>query len=98
MHEVTSAEIARYERTLEGIARRYVGRNGAELDDLVQEGRIFVWQSLQRGIPPSAEMIGNRMVDYVRWLGRQTPIPYEAMLPIDDLTEVAVFDRAPALG
>lgn len=98
MAGVTSAQIADYEDALHALARRLVGRNGAELDDLVQEGRIFVWQSLQREVFPSAEMIRNRMVDYVRWLGRQTPIPYEAMLPLDDYTEAAAVDVASPVG
>lgn len=98
MPEVTSAQIAAYEPACVALAQRYVGRNGAELDDLVQEGRIFVWQTLQRGIHPSAEMIANRMVDYVRWLGRQTPIPYEAMLPLDDFREAEVHDPSASLG
>lgn len=98
MAGVTSAQIAAYEDACTAIARRLVGRNGAELDDLVQEGRIFVWQSLERGVKPSADMIRNRMVDYVRWLGRQTPIPYEAMLPLDDFTEAATLDVASPVG
>lgn len=98
MPEVTSAQVAKYEAACEALAKPLVGLNGAELDDLVQEGRIFVWQSLQRGINPAAEMIRNRMISYTRWLGRQTPIPYEAMLPLDDFREAAVIDVAPALG
>ena len=97
MAEVTSEQVAAYEAACSALARKYVGRNGAEHDDLVQEGRIFVWQSLERGIPPSAEMIENRMRDYVRWLGRQTPIPYEALLPLEDFREAAAIDVAPSL-
>lgn len=97
MPEVTSAQVASYEAACEALARQFVGRHGAEHDDLVQEGRIFVWQSLARGICPSADMIANRMRDYVKWLGRQSPIPYEAMLPLEDFTEVAAIDVAPSL-
>jgi len=92
--EVTSAQIAAYEPLCVKLARPLVGRNGAELDDLVQEGRIDVWQSLARGVEPAAHLVYARMVDYVRWLGRQTPIPYEAMLPLDDFREAAVQDVA----
>ena len=94
MAGVTSEQIAAYEGVCVTIARQLVGRNGAELDDLVQEGRIFVWQSLARGIKPSGKLIRGRMVNYVKWLGRQTPIPYEAMLPLDDYTEAAILDVA----
>ena len=101
MPEVTDAQIAAYEPLCEALARRFVGRNGVEADDLVQEGRIFVWQSLKRGIHPSAEMIENRMRDLVRLEGRQRQgegVPYEAMLPLDDYTEAAALDVAPSLG
>jgi len=63
---------------------------GAEYDDLVQEGLINVWQTLERGIEPSVEHIENRMRDWIRHLGsqvgktRDSSIPYEAMLPLDD--------------
>ena len=54
------------------IAKRYVGRHGAELDDLVQEGIIFVWQSLQRGIIPKEDLIRARMRNWCRTLEYQT--------------------------
>lgn len=98
MPEVTDAQVASYEAACEALARRFVGRNEAEFDDLVQEGRILVWLSLQRGIKPSSEMIANRMEDYVRWLGtlqgksRHDPVPYEAMLPLDDYQTAATLD------
>lgn len=56
---------------------------GAEYDDLVQEGLISVWQSLQRGVNP-ALVVENRMRDYLRYLGRQTPVSYEELLPLED--------------
>lgn len=57
---------------------------GAEYDDLYQEGLISVWQALERGVTPSIEMVENRMRDWMRYIGRQTPVPYEALLPLDD--------------
>jgi hypothetical protein len=80
-----NGEIAAYRGLATSLARKFIGRNGAELDDLVQEAFINVWQTLQRGVTPSAEIIEYRMESYVKWLGRQAPVPYEAMLPIDDL-------------
>jgi hypothetical protein len=79
-----NAAIAAYESLLCDLARPFVGRNGAEEDDLVQEGRIFVWQSFKRGVCPSGEMIQNRMKDWVKFLDKQNPIPYETLLPLDD--------------
>jgi hypothetical protein len=77
-------QIADYGGLLASLAAKFVGRNGAELDDLIQEGRIFVWQSLERGIQPAAEQIENRMKDWVKWLGRREAIEYGAMLPLDE--------------
>ena len=112
MPQVTDAQVASYEAACEALAKRFVGRNNAELDDLVQEGRILVWLSLARGIKPSTQMIENRMEDYVRWLGMldgkrryapencegedcdelNAPVPYEAMLPLDDFRTSAMLD------
>jgi capsular polysaccharide biosynthesis protein len=89
-----NGRIAEYREAVEAIALR-VSRGavaiqvGAEYDDLVQEGLINVWQTLERGIAPSADMIENRMRDYSRWLGKQIgrgrdgSVPYEALLPLD---------------
>lgn len=82
-----NAAVASYEAAVVGLARKFDGRRGAELDDLAQEGLIFVWQSLEKGISPALEMIENRMRDYVRWLNRKSAVPYEAMLPIDVVGE-----------
>jgi DNA-directed RNA polymerase specialized sigma24 family protein len=82
-----NSAVFQYMGTVESLARRYDGKRGAEKDDLVQEGLIFVWQSLEKRICPSAEMIDNRMKDYVRWLNRKSAVPYEAMLPIDMVGE-----------
>lgn len=49
-----------------------MGRFGAELDDLVQEGAEFVWQSLEKGIPPKEEHIQNRMRNWVRKMEYQS--------------------------
>lgn len=76
--------VGAYKSTVENLAQQFVGRNGAEFDDLVQEGLINVWQSLMRKVTPSADIIEDRMKNYVRWLGRRLPTPYEALLPLDD--------------
>lgn len=60
---------------------------GAEAEDLAQEGLIAVWQSLERGVNPML-VVENRMKDWIRYLGRQTPAEYETMLPLERLASV----------
>lgn len=67
-----SNRIAEYCPELNRLARKYVGRHGAEHEDLVQEGAIFVWQSLEKEVVPSEEHIQNRMRNWVRTLEYQT--------------------------
>jgi len=83
-----NSAVANYTAAVEALARKMSrgGRAkqvGAEFDDLYQEGLIMVWLSLERGVCPATAMIENRMRDYMRYLGRQSPISYEAMLPLD---------------
>jgi DNA-directed RNA polymerase specialized sigma24 family protein len=88
---VTSAEVADYEPWLTRVSRPYVGRHGAELDDLVQEGRIATWQALSKGIRPSPDVVRFRMSGWVRLLARQRrheTAPYESLLPLDDYASV----------
>jgi DNA-directed RNA polymerase specialized sigma24 family protein len=95
--------VAEYRDAVEAIALRVSRgavaiRNGAEYDDLAQEGLIAVWQTLERGLTPAAHMIENRMIDYVRFLGTQIgasrdgSVPYEALLPLDDFRAVLAAD------
>lgn len=72
-----SEEIKSYEASLRPFALRLVGRDGAELDDLVQEGRISVWTALAQDLPPSMDIAYKRMLAWVRHLKPQNPIPYE---------------------
>lgn len=78
----------------EQAARKLVGRNGAEFDDLVQEGLISAWWALKHDIVPSASIVELRMLQYVRWLGRHPggltglgadPDTYPEMLSLDML-------------
>ena len=85
-----SAEVREFLGLCEALARTLArpgsrGLNGVEYDDLVQEGLIFVWQSIARGVQPSARLVRGRMVDYQRWLGRGG-VEYSKMLPIEDLS------------
>lgn len=84
-----NARVGAYASTCAALAEKYsrggrAKRMGAEYDDLYQEGLISVWQAFERGVTPSIVMIENRMRDWMRYLGRQTPVPYEALLPLDD--------------
>ena len=86
MAAVTSDQVAAYDTLIETLARLNRGRAGAELDDLIQEGRIAVFMSLKRGIHPSREMILNRQRDYVRYLHRLNRLEsadYGAYLPME---------------
>lgn len=95
--------IADYRDAVEAIALRIsrgvVARQvRAEYDDLVQEGLIQVWLTLERGLKPSAQLIENRMVDYVRLIGtqvgrgREWNVPYEVLLPLDDFRHAGAAD------
>lgn len=64
--------IAEYLPLCQTLAAQLEGSNEAEVDDLVQEGLIRVWQKLDVGEEPSPSDIKERMVDWVRTLGRQT--------------------------
>ena len=78
-------QVRAYRGLCETTAQKYVGWNGAELDDLVQEGLINVWRALEKGVLPSARIVELRMLKYVQWLGRQHPVDYEDMLSLDVL-------------
>ena len=86
-----NAEVGKYKGLCESLARDLCkpgtrGTNGVEYDDLVQEGLLNVWQTLQRGIKPDAKLIRERMKNYVRWLGqkKRNPVAYGQMLPLED--------------
>jgi DNA-directed RNA polymerase specialized sigma24 family protein len=84
-----NGRVAAYRGLAETLARPLVGMNGAEQDDLVQEGLITVWLALEAGITPSADIVRKRMLTWVKWLGRQNPVPYEQMLPLEDERDAA---------
>ncbi len=75
-----STEIAEYEGELLRLALRLRGRDGADLDDLLQEGRISVWAALVNDKPVSLTVAFKRMLLWVRHLRPQNPAPYSDML------------------
>lgn len=68
--DVADSELAAYQPLVKNLARKYVGRQGAEWDDLVQEGMISVWEALRRDNIPSAEVVQYAMLQWVRFLRR----------------------------
>lgn len=83
---VTSKEVAEYEQHVRQLAEKYEGWHGAELDDLIQEGLIAVWLSLDRGRPPSTEYIQLYMKSWVYRLKQQDPL-YEERLSYNAVDE-----------
>lgn len=68
---VSDDEIAAYQAMVEKEARTLVGLEGAEQDDLVQEGLIAVWKALEFNTFPSKLVIRGRMLNWIKVLGRQ---------------------------
>lgn len=92
--------VAEYRGLVEALAEKVARtpqakRVGAEHDDLVQEGLINVWQTLQRGITPSAEHCENRMRDWVKFLGSGGRAEYGSLLPIEDVRDLAREQDSP---
>lgn len=91
MASVTSDNVAEYLPLVEAYAHRLTGFARTEYDDLRQEGMISVWQTLKRGLLPSAEVIHGRMIDLVRYNRRllhNDAIAYELLMPIEDFPDV----------
>jgi DNA-directed RNA polymerase specialized sigma24 family protein len=93
---VTDKAVGEYRGLVEALAtevHRSPGakRVGAEFDDLVQEGLICVWQSLERGHNP-AHVIKNRMKDWVKFLAHRGTLAYATFLPLEDFRDLARQD------
>lgn len=83
------SQVGSYRPTCEQLARPLVGRNGADVDDLVQEGLIEVWLRLKNGDLVDEKQIEGRMKRYVRWLGRTAPTEYEDAMSFEDASDAA---------
>jgi DNA-directed RNA polymerase specialized sigma24 family protein len=84
---VPDSAVEAYEPHVKRLARQYVGYANAEFEDLAQEGRIAVWQTLARGLRPSTQVIEGRMLDWVRYLNhlqKNDAVAYEILLPIEE--------------
>lgn len=85
MSAAVQAYLGRCEVLASSLARRGTrGINGVEFDDLVQEGLIGAWQSLEQGVTPTERHLRARMLNYMRWLGRRGPVPYYTAMPMDE--------------
>ena len=63
---VTSEQVAAFLPSIHAQARRYSGWYGSEYDDLVQEGMVAVWLSLNNKTEPTDHYIGYRMKNWVK--------------------------------
>lgn len=91
MARVTDEQVAAYEPLVKRLAHRLSGLGNAEFDDLAQEGRIAVWQTLARKLRPSPEVIEGRMRDWARFcrrLKQNDAIAYDLLLPIEDYNDI----------
>lgn len=78
-----SEVIKGYEAALLPLALRLAGRDGAEVDDLMQEGFISIWSALENGVTPSMGIAFKRMLAWIRYIRPHTPCAYTDMLELD---------------
>lgn len=78
--EITPKILESFYKRVRRIAKPYV-RPGIELDDLVQEAMIGVWQSLSKGINPTTNFIKLQMLYYITEL-RQDPVTHSKRLKL----------------
>lgn len=85
MHrEVSDSRLASERPRLERLADEFGHRPGVDRDDLVQEGWIYVWQTLRRGHEPTNEDIQKRMMRWVRKMHRQSLGGPEVVMSYDE--------------
>lgn len=95
-----SDRVGDYSGLVADLARRLAKGPGgtsveAEYDDLYQEGLINVWQTLERGITPTAQIIEGRMISWKRLMkfqsgrGGHMDTSYATLLPLEDFHQRA---------
>jgi hypothetical protein len=83
---VTSQDVVAYEGMIEHHALRYsrLPDMQNEFDDFMQEGRIAVWEALQKGEHPSNLVVTGHMSNWARKRRRQnagqSPLTDEPLL------------------
>lgn len=70
MERLTWNQCEPYEAIVYSVAKRYIGRSGAEFDDLIQEGWECVCAKLQATLIPTEEDIERWVRSYIRQLDR----------------------------
>ena len=75
------------------IAWKFTGKNGAELDDLIQEGMISVWKSLDAGRNPSKTAIKNRMIDWTRFLNQRNKKHFRSYEEVVEHVEIPLHSE-----
>jgi DNA-directed RNA polymerase specialized sigma24 family protein len=79
-----SSAIEAQEAMLHPLAMRLRGRDGADYDDLMQEGRMSVWQDLLAGREPQEYFAWQRMLKWIRHIKIQNPKPYAELFQLTD--------------
>lgn len=79
MRPVSSEELASHKPRVERLAREIGTRPGVDLDDLVQEGWLYVFEGLQKGHQRTDDQIRTRMRRWVRKMAQQRSgwVPYD---------------------
>jgi hypothetical protein len=62
---VSDEQVVAYQELVAYLAARYDGFQGAEYDDLYQEGMEVVYLALARATHPSKDILARRMLDWV---------------------------------
>jgi DNA-directed RNA polymerase specialized sigma24 family protein len=70
MERLAWSQCEPFEATVNSVAKRYIGRSGAEFDDLIQSGWECVCAKLQESLTPSEEDIERWVRSYIRELDR----------------------------
>lgn len=80
MRPVSNEELALHKPRVERLSREIGARPGVDLDDLVQEGWLYVWLGLRKGHQRTDEQILTRMRRWVRRMNNQR----SGWVPLDD--------------
>ena len=80
MRPVSNEELASHRPRVERLAREFGARPGVDLDDLVQEGWLYVFEGLRKGHQRTDDQIRTRMRRWIRRMGQQR----SGWVPLDE--------------
>lgn len=80
MRPVSNEELASHKPRVERLAREIGARPGVDLDDLVQEGWLYVFEGLRKGHQRTDDQILTRMRRWVRKMAQQR----SGWVPLDE--------------